>query len=111
MARAGFNTVRTYTPPTVDLLDAAAACGLRVMVGLPWTQHVAFLEDAALERQVRTSVTDQVRAIANHPAVLLFAIGNEIPPAVVRWHGERRASSVSSQLVHGGEGSWRRARW
>jgi len=35
MADLGVNTVRTYTPPRRDLLDAAAQEGLRVMVGLP----------------------------------------------------------------------------
>ena len=28
-------------------------------------------------------------ALASHPAVLMFAVGNEIPPSVVRWHGQR----------------------
>jgi len=35
MASLGINTVRTYTPPRLDLLDEAARHGLRVMVGLP----------------------------------------------------------------------------
>ena len=36
MEAAGINTVRTYTPPPVHLLDAAARHNLRVMIGLPW---------------------------------------------------------------------------
>src|SRR5215207_2804677 len=40
MRRLGINTVRTYTVPSVAILDEAAAAGLRVMVGLPWSQHV-----------------------------------------------------------------------
>src|SRR5262249_11101212 len=39
MADLGINTVRTYTAPTLELLDEAAKHGLRVMVGLPWSQH------------------------------------------------------------------------
>ena len=50
MAGLGINTVRTYTPPRRDLLDEAARHGLRVMVGLPWSQHVAFLDDRRLTR-------------------------------------------------------------
>src|SRR6266540_6491127 len=42
IAELGANTVRTYTPPPVRVLDEAARCGLRVIVGLPWPQHVAF---------------------------------------------------------------------
>ena len=48
MAEAGINTVRTYTVPGEALLDEAARHGLRVMIGVPWTQHVAFLDDRAL---------------------------------------------------------------
>ncbi|MCU1383792.1 MAG: glycosyl transferase, family 2 [Acidobacteria bacterium] len=88
MATLGVNTVRTYTPPRRELLDAAAAAGLRVMVGLPWSQHVAFLDDRALKRTIRRDVAGKVAELRDHPAVLTFALGNEIPPGVVRWHGQ-----------------------
>ena len=87
MAACGINTVRTYTVPPPDLLDAAAAHGLYVMAGLAWPQHVAFLDDRRLARDIVRTIAAQARAIAHHPAVLLTAVGNEIPPAVVRWHG------------------------
>src|SRR5215510_12368663 len=50
IAELGANTVRTYTPPPLSVLDEAAECGLRVMVGLPWAQHVAFLDNAGMTR-------------------------------------------------------------
>jgi GT2 family glycosyltransferase/sugar lactone lactonase YvrE len=87
MADLGINTVRTYTAPRRDLLDEAARNGLRVMIGLPWSQHVAFLDDRRLKRDIRHQLTAQVRELGDHPAVLMFALGNEIPPGVVRWHG------------------------
>ncbi len=87
MAGLGINTVRTYTPPRRDLLDEAARQGLRVMVGLPWSQHVAFLDDRRLARSIRQEIVRQVAELADHPAALIFALGNEIPPGVVRWHG------------------------
>ena len=91
MAEAGLNTVRVYTVPDVPLLDAAARHGLKVMIGVPWTQHIAFLGDRALVRGIRAQAAATVRALASHPAALLFAVGNEIPPAIVRWHGADRA--------------------
>jgi len=90
MASLGINTVRTYTPPRRSLLDEAAKRGLHVMVGLPWSQHVAFLDDRQLRRQIRRELVEQVKTLGDHPAVLAFALGNEIPPGVVRWHGRVR---------------------
>jgi GT2 family glycosyltransferase len=90
MAYAGINTVRVYTPPPMSLLDEASRQGLRVMIGLPWMQDVAFLDDAALCRQIRRDVDREVRRVAGHESTLLFAIGNEIPSSIVRWHGRAR---------------------
>lgn len=93
MADLGINSVRTYTPPRVELLDEAARHGLRVMVGVPWSQHVAFLDDRGLKRSIRQEIVARVRELGGHPAVLTFALGNEIPPGVVRWHGRVRVEN------------------
>ena len=87
MVANGINTVRVYTPPPRWLLDAALGHGLRVMIGLPWEQHVAFLAEAATARDIVQRVREQVRSSAGHPAVLCYAVGNEIPGSIVRWHG------------------------
>ncbi len=89
MRALGANTVRVYTPPPVELLDEAARHDLRVMIGVPWPQHVAFLDDRQLARRIVADVAGVVRSLSGHPAALAFAIGNEIPPGVVRWHGRR----------------------
>ena len=90
MAAAGINTVRTYTPPSAALLDEALRHGLAVMVGLSWPQHIPFLDDKKLTRRIKHDAVTTVRRIAAHPAALLFALGNEIPAGIVRWHGHRR---------------------
>ena len=90
IARAGINTVRTYTAPRDPLLDEAAEAGLYVFAGVPWAQHVAFLDDRKLARAARQEIVRSVRRLARHPATLLIAIGNEIPAGVVRWHGAAR---------------------
>ncbi|HXD72708.1 MAG TPA: glycosyltransferase, partial [Vicinamibacterales bacterium] len=98
MAELGINTIRTYTPPRVELLDEAARNGLRVMVGLPWPQHIAFLDDRKLTAKIRRDVLSQVRELGSHSAVLMMALGNEIPPGVVRWHGNVRIEKFLREL-------------
>jgi len=90
MAQEGLNAVRVYTVPPTWLLDAALESGLRVMVGVPWEQHVAYLDDRHIRRHVTARVRRGVSASRGHPAILCHAIGNEIPSNIVRWHGRRR---------------------
>ena len=94
----GFNALRVYSVPPAWLLDAAAAHGLRVLVGLPWEQHVAFLEDSRRAAEIVRRVSEGVRACAGHAALLAYAIGNEIPAPVVRWYGHRRVERCLRRL-------------
>ena len=100
MANAGINAVRTYTVPPRWLLDAAQRHGLRVMVGLPWEQHVAFLDDPGRADSIECRVRAGVRACTGHPAVLCYTIGNEIPAPIVRWHGRHRVERFLERLYH-----------
>jgi hypothetical protein len=68
MGAYGFNAVRTYTVPPSWLLDCAAANGLRVMVGLPWEQHIAFLHERWRVDSIERRIRDGVGACAGHPA-------------------------------------------
>jgi O-antigen biosynthesis protein len=90
MAEHGINAVRVYTVPPRWLLDTAQQYGLRVMIGLPWEQHVAFLDGRTVRRSIEERLRAGVRTCAGHPAVLCYAIGNEIPATIVRWYGARR---------------------
>jgi GT2 family glycosyltransferase len=98
MATAGINTVRTYTPPTESLLDAAARQGLRVVAGLSWPQHLPFLDDRGTLRRIRHDAVREVKRLAAHPATLMVAVGNEIPGSIVRWHGHHRVERFLSGL-------------
>ena len=98
MRAAAINTVRIYTAPPLYLLDEAQKQGLQVIVGLAWTQHVCFLDEPQLQQQIRRKVQAEVRACAQHPAVLAFAIGNEIPAPIVRWHGKQKIEQFLRQL-------------
>jgi glycosyltransferase involved in cell wall biosynthesis len=89
IAENGMTAVRTYTTPPKWFLDTAMSNGLHVMVGLPWEQHTTFLSDSKRCRDIERGVAAEVRSCESHPAILAYAIGNEIPAAIVRWHGHR----------------------
>ncbi len=69
------------------------------MVGVPVERYIGFLADKRkdapdLDALVRTAVRD----CAGHPAVLCYAIGNEIPAPVARWFGRRRVERFLERL-------------
>ena len=98
MVEAGINSLRTYEPPPSWLLDMAQTYGLKVMVGLAWEQHIAFLDDPGRADAIVAKVAAQVRECEAHPAVLCYAVGNEIPAAIVRWHGKREVERFLERL-------------
>jgi O-antigen biosynthesis protein len=98
MAASGVNAIRTYTVPPRWLLDLAASWGLFVMVGIPWEEHVTFLDDRATKRSIEERVRAAVRECESHPAILAYAVGNEIPGPIVRWHGRRRIERFLERL-------------
>ena len=99
MRSAGANTVRVFTVPPVWLLDAAEQAGLKVLVGLPWSQHVAFLDSAPIQAEIRAAIAGGVRACRRHAAVFAYLIGNEIPPDMIRWHGAEAVRRFLRELV------------
>src|SRR6266853_139581 len=99
MAEAGINTVRVFTVPPVWLLDAAERVGLKLLVGLPWSQHIAFLDSLETQEQIREAVVTGVRDCRRHLAIFAYLIGNEIPPDMVRWHGAEPVRRFLRRLV------------
>ena len=89
MAANGINTVRIpHTTPPRALLDIALQHGLRVMVGLSAEQYVGYLLDRPPGGpDVEALIRSKVRSVAGHPALLCYAIGNEIPAPMARYIG------------------------
>ena len=99
MASAGVNTVRTFTAPSPALLEAAARVGLRVMAGLAWPHHQAFLDDPETCRSIIRGVRAEVHGCGRHPAILAYLVGNEIGPDLLRWHGADRVAAFLDRLA------------
>jgi GT2 family glycosyltransferase len=98
MAANGINVVRTYTVPPRWLLDAAQRHGLRVMVSFAWEQHSAFLDDRRRVKSIERGLDQALSECTRHPAILCYAIGNEIPAPIVRWHGAWRIERFLKRL-------------
>ena len=98
MQQHGINAVRTYTVPPAYLLNIAETHGLKVMVGLPWEQHITFLDKASTKKDIIKRVKESVLQCVNHPAILCYTIGNEIPAPIVRWYGKERIKGFLKQL-------------
>ena len=99
MAAHGVNAVRAYTTPPRWLLDLAWENGLQVMVGLAAEREVGYLNDTEDWSPIEARVRERVHACAGHPAVLCYAIGNEIPAAVVRWFGAPKIERFLARLA------------
>jgi len=98
MASSNVNAVRTYTPPPAWLLDEAQRHGLRVMVGLAAERYVGYLNDGRRPQEIARMVCDRIGTCWGHPAVLCYAVANEIPASTVRWFGRRRMERFVTRL-------------
>lgn len=82
LAEAGANAVRTWgvDETTRDLLDEAHEHGLAVVVGL-WMEHERHgfsYDDPAFVQKQHEELLAQARSLMDHPAVLMWGVGNEM---------------------------------
>ncbi|MBI4515279.1 MAG: glycosyltransferase [Deltaproteobacteria bacterium] len=98
MRDAGVNCFRTFTPPPEWLLDLAGENDLVVLTGLPWTEHVCFLDEPGVADAIRKDIAAAAKSLHGHPAVFAMLVGNEIPPDIVRWHGPDRTRAFLNEL-------------
>ena len=98
MYEAGVNTVRLYAPPPDWLADLAARIGLYLVPDICWGPRKCELDNEYRLRYIREWTREHARRLANHPAMLLYSIGNEIPPLLIRWYGRAQVESFLRSL-------------
>ena len=87
-AAYGANTLRTYIPPSRAKLDNYQRLGLKVIVGI-WMPHQGEnqgQDGSTWDWDYREKGDDQVKVfeetvsrIGDHPAILMWCLGNEVP--------------------------------
>jgi GT2 family glycosyltransferase len=99
ISRLGASCLRTYFPPPLWLLDAAAENALRVLVDVPWEKHRCFFEDWTSQQEARTVVRETAQQIGAHPAVFAISVANELPNDIVRFYGASRIEGFLNELL------------
>jgi glycosyltransferase involved in cell wall biosynthesis len=99
MRALGANLLRVYDIPPKWFLDLAAQHDLKLLIDIPWNQHVCFLDSHEAGAQAFEAVRRAVLACARHPAVFAFSVANEIPPEIVRWSGTRAVANFIDELI------------
>lgn len=99
MRDVGINTVRLYNSPSRRIADAAWEAGLMLIPEVSFGPRSCIL-DTEWEEQLYTSTEQHTKELASHPAVLMYSIGNEMPPLLVRWYGADRVKQFLRRLCN-----------
>jgi glycosyltransferase involved in cell wall biosynthesis len=99
MHELGVNCIRTYTSPPAWLLEMAEEWGIWVMAGIPWAEHVTFLDSKAIQKEIRIAVTAVVEECKGYGSLFCYMVGNEVPPDIIRWHGAERVQAFLRELT------------
>jgi GT2 family glycosyltransferase len=98
MQAIGANSIRTYHVPPRWLLDLVDTRGMTIFVDVPWPKHVCFLQSRRAQADARRTVGRAAQNGRNHPSVLAYSVGNEIPTDIIRWHGAQRVEQFLAEL-------------
>lgn len=104
LKQLGATTVRTYGDETGFVLDEAQKVGLKVIAGF-WLEHprrgFSYTDLAKVGPQLQR-LTEFVNRYKNHPALLMWGLGNEVEADVADdahvWSGIEEAAKVVRRL-------------
>lgn len=99
MQDLGINLVRIYHIPPKWFLDLCREYRLRVLISIPWAEHIEFLNQRKMRRQVVETIREGVARNRGHDAIFGYFVGNEIPSSMVRWLGARRVIEFVEELI------------
>jgi glycosyltransferase involved in cell wall biosynthesis len=97
--RLNANLIRVYHVPPRWLLDLADEFQLKLLVDIPWSKHLCFLDHPLPQQEACAAVRQAVEQCAGHPAVFAFSLVNEVPADIVRWSGARAVEDFIDLLI------------
>ncbi len=97
--RAGFNSIRVYTLPDGELLDAAGKNDLLVIPSHAWANGCDFIREPDIFHEARASLVSWLAQYHNHPALGALLVGNEIPTDMARWMGPAKVRALLDELI------------
>lgn len=95
----GFNTVRLYELPSGTVLAAARDLGLKLIVGIPWTDHVDFTREKKLRTEIQATIRAAAQRFGNDDTIAALLVGNEIEKTLVRWMGPEKVKRFIESLI------------
>ncbi len=96
---AGFDTIRLFTLPDRELLDAAREAEIQVFAGLDWWQFGDFFANPGILSAARIRLASWLSENGAHPALSGVYVGNEISADLVRWMGAVRVREALEDLI------------
>ena len=98
MQAIGVNALRIYHIPPAWFLDLADETGLLVLMGLPWSWQMCFLDSPEIQREAYAVARAGAERGRGHPCVLGYNVANEISPDIMRWYGSDKVGSFLASL-------------
>src|SRR5258708_6387947 len=86
MNGASINSLRLYHFPPPWFLELAEEYNKSVLIDIPWSKHVCFLDSARAQAEARQAVRQAVQRGQGYASIFAYSVGNEIPASIVRWH-------------------------
>jgi GT2 family glycosyltransferase len=96
----GANLLRVYYLPPLWFLDLAGEHGLKILIDVPWSKHLCFLDSERSQNEVRQAVREAVKFSRGHRAVFAYSVVNEISAEIVRWSGVRKVERFIDGLIN-----------
>jgi glycosyltransferase involved in cell wall biosynthesis len=97
--KLGFNAIRLFEMPSINLLDEAGHVGLLVFAGLPWCYGMNFIAEPRYLSEAQTLLSNSLREASDHPALVGVFVANEIPADMVRFMSSQKVREAIESLI------------